>query len=99
VRRTLVVVVSLLAAGSLVAVTQIATAHTSQRNRAACGVERWSVKTLTDPAAGAVNFKAKATTIRGLRRRKPPASLGPTRNPGVERNTYRVRANLVEMNS
>ena len=60
-----------------------------------CGVERWEVKTLTDPGARLVNFHAKATAVSALRRLRPPATLR-ARNPGVERRTYRVRARLVE---
>jgi len=61
----------------------------------ACGEERWHVKTLTDSAASLVNFHAKSTTVSALRRLRAPATLG-SRNPGVERRTYRVRARLVE---
>ncbi len=61
---------------------------------ATCGVERWAVKTLTDPAARFVNFHARPTTVSALRRLRP-TGYGP-RGPGVERTTYRVRARLVE---
>jgi hypothetical protein len=37
-------------------------------SRVSCGVERWSVKTLTDEDAASVNLKPKTTTVRALRR-------------------------------
>jgi hypothetical protein len=99
VRRALVLVVVLLACGLCIGAvaTRLAGANSSYATESRCGVERWAVKTLTDPDARSVKFKAKATTIRGLRRRRPPATLGATRNPGVEMSTFRVRASLVEM--
>ncbi len=67
-------------------------------DRTSCGVERWSVKTLTDKDAAAVKTKAKTTSVRTLRRLRPPPDLRHRgRIPGVETTTYRVRAVLVEM--
>ena len=64
----------------------------------ACGVERWGVKTLTDPLARKINFTPKATTVRSLRRRQAPAGLrGLGRLPGLETRTFRIRVALVEM--
>jgi hypothetical protein len=88
-----VLVVSILAAGA----ARFAAAGPSRSRAATCGVERWAVKTLTDPGAGTVKVRPKSTTIRGLRRRHPPAHLGVTRNTGVETSTFTVRAALVEM--
>ena len=62
-----------------------------------CGIERWSVKTLGDPAGRTVRLSPKATTIRALRKKQLPGSLGLRRSRGVERTTFRVRAKLVEM--
>src|SRR5262245_24979842 len=62
-----------------------------------CGVERWSVKTLADPAGRTLKLTPKATTIRALRRKQVPGLLGLRRARGVERTTFRVRAKLVEM--
>ena len=62
-----------------------------------CGVERWSVKTLKDPAGRTLGLSPKATTIRALRRKAVPGYLGLRRGRGVERTTFRVRAKLVEM--
>ena len=62
-----------------------------------CGIERWSVKTLADPAGRTLTLSPKATTIRALRKRTVPGYLGLRRSRGVERTTFRVRAKLVEM--
>ena len=62
-----------------------------------CGIERWSVKTLADPAGRTLSLSPKATTIRALRNRTVPGYLGLRRSRGVERTTFRVRAKLVEM--
>jgi hypothetical protein len=85
--------VSVLVAGA----ARVAAAGSSGSKATECGVERWAVKTLSDPGAGSVKSKARATTIRGLRRRHPPAHLGATRNTGAETSTFRVRATLAEM--
>jgi hypothetical protein len=62
-----------------------------------CGVERWAVKTLTDPAASTVRLVARRSTVRALN--APPAPTLPadntTRLP-VERQAYRVTATLVK---
>jgi hypothetical protein len=62
-----------------------------------CGIERWSVKTLADPAGRTLTLSPKATTIRALRNKTVPDYLGLRRSRGVERTTFRVRAKLVEM--
>jgi hypothetical protein len=62
-----------------------------------CGIERWSVKTLADPAGRTLTLSPKATTIRALRRATVPGYLGLRRSRGVERTTFRVQAKLVEM--
>ena len=64
----------------------------------ACSVERWGVKTLTDPLARKINFTPRTTTIRSLRGRQAPAGFrGLARLPGLETRTFRVRAALVAM--
>ena len=62
-----------------------------------CGIERWSVKTLADPAGRTLSLSPKATTIRALRRTTVPGYLGLRRSRGVERTTFRVQAKLVEV--
>jgi hypothetical protein len=60
-----------------------------------CGVERWAVKTMTDPAAAQVRLTPQATTIAKLRALRPPTALGPTRRPPIETRTWKVSAHLV----
>src|SRR5215218_3480273 len=64
--------------------------------RLACGVERWDVKALTDPAARRVDFPTAsdngaqthaAQASRAVVLRRPPR--------GVERTTYRVHVRLI----
>jgi hypothetical protein len=61
-----------------------------------CGVERWSVKTMTDATAGLVDMHIQPTTIAFLRGLKPPAHLpATTRIRPVETTRWQVRARLV----
>jgi hypothetical protein len=59
----------------------------------ACGVERWAVKTLTDPAARLVDFRARRTTVAALRQLRPPRTHG-RRLRRVETTVYRVRVRV-----
>jgi hypothetical protein len=62
-----------------------------------CGVERWSVKTLSDPRANRVRFRPKDTSVSALRRKRSPGvGRSDPRIQGVETTTYRVEAQLVE---
>jgi hypothetical protein len=72
-------------------------AATRAEGGAACGVERWPVKTLSDGRADEVKFKPKDTTI-GALRSKPAPGVGENtpRIKGVETTTYRVKAKLIE---
>ena len=65
---------------------------------AACGEERWPVKTLSDPREKLVNYSPQDSSI-GRLRKKPHPHVGPNtkRIKGVETTTYRVAARLVEM--
>ncbi len=61
-----------------------------------CGAERWAVKTLSDPDAGAVDFTPVDTTVDALRALSPPAALHDNaRAAPTELTTYRVTANVV----
>jgi hypothetical protein len=62
-----------------------------------CGVERWAVKTLSDPDAAAVDLAAKRATVAGLNALPAPAlpEDDTTRLPN-ERQTFRVIATLVK---
>jgi hypothetical protein len=62
---------------------------------AGCGVERWPIKTMSDPQAGRVRLAATRTTIAALRKRTQPATLGTARIAPVETHTYRIPARLV----
>jgi hypothetical protein len=76
----------------------VSSASPTAISRASCGVERWSVKTLTDKDAASVHLKPKTTSVRALRRLRRPTGLRYRgRIPGVETTTYRVRAVVVEM--
>lgn len=65
-----------------------------------CGVARWDVKTLSDPAAGKVNYKPRATTIQTLRGKQPTVNISlltPRLNGTVEMRVWRLRnVQLVE---
>jgi hypothetical protein len=73
--------------------------HAAAISRSACGTERWSIKTMSDPQASNVNLTAHATTISALRAKSAPSSLGTTRIAPVELTTYRIHARLVEFKS
>lgn len=59
-----------------------------------CGVERWAVKTLTDPGANQINTTPQNTSIADLVSIAPPASptdrVGPT-----ETTTFRLTGTLI----
>jgi hypothetical protein len=62
-----------------------------------CGIERWAVKTLVDPAAKQVIFHPAPSTVAALN--ALPAPVLPSDNTTrltSERQTYRVTATLVE---
>ena len=62
-----------------------------------CGVERWDVKTLSDPARKQVNFHPLGTTVRHLRHLARPASVGiydPRKHP-VEFRTNKIHAQVI----
>jgi hypothetical protein len=66
---------------------------------AACGKERWDVKTLKDTAADSVSLAPQNTTIEKLRKLKVPAGLtqdSPRFIP-QETKTYRVKALLMSV--
>jgi hypothetical protein len=63
---------------------------------ASCGVERWSVKTLSDPGAGNVDFTPRLTTVAWLVSQPAPLSLpANVRIAPIETQTFVVRARLV----
>jgi hypothetical protein len=61
-----------------------------------CGIERWAVKTLTDPAARTINFTPRPTTVAAMRALPVPhVSNSTPRIRGIETHTYRASARLV----
>lgn len=61
----------------------------------ACGVELWSIKTLTDPNAGTVNLAPSATTLAILRGASPPTfSYTRPRSTPIETQAWTVTATL-----
>lgn len=71
--------------------------RTTERNGAACGVERWNVKTGLDPDARLVDLRhVVPTTILRLRALTPPTALpADARIRPVETTVYRVDALLL----
>lgn len=62
-----------------------------------CGVERWSVKTLTDPKASQVNLTPQTSTVEDLTALPVPAGFGPdAARLQQELQTFTVSATLVE---
>jgi hypothetical protein len=77
--------------------TGLAVANSKGRAAVACGVERWSVKTLQDPAGKALNLSTvKKMTVSALRSKPVMRGSGTFRGAGVESTVYEVRARLVE---
>ena len=63
-----------------------------------CGVERWSVKTLSDQDAAQVNFTPVASSVAALRSLVPPAPLPQSsRVAPTELTVFNVTAQVVEM--
>lgn len=63
-------------------------------NASGCGVERWAVKTLTDPAANQVNLTPQLSSVADLVSIAPPVSptdrVGPT-----ETSTFRISGTVI----
>jgi hypothetical protein len=71
--------------------------HSPAGATTSCGVERWAVKTLSDPRANLVDFTPRDTSVGRLRRKADPHTSSSTpRLDGVETTTYRLKARLVE---
>ena len=64
---------------------------------ATCGVQRWTVKTMTDPDRDSVSAIAEPTSIAALVSLPAPRESRPAHGRlAMERRTFRVRATLVE---
>ena len=93
-RRRGGLVIALLVAAAIVAVT--ITSGRSDAAPAACGVERWAVKTLQDDAGRALGLSViNKTTVSALRSKTVQRGPGGSRGAGVESTFYEVRARLV----
>jgi type IV secretory pathway VirB10-like protein len=67
--------------------------HVQFENASGCGVERWAVKTATDPGASQIDLTPQDTSIAQLDSIAPP--INPTdRVAPVETSTYRVQATV-----
>jgi hypothetical protein len=98
--RPLVAVLSILGRGT--AVSAFAVTHAKGGsglvNHSECGIERWAVKTLTDPRASLVKQTPKTSSVAALTRLPAPVAVRHrTRIAGVETTVYRLRVKLVEM--
>jgi hypothetical protein len=91
--RLLAIALFALATGIVVAVLQAEPAQPSS-TVATCGVERWSVKTLTDVRAGLVR-RQRVTTVDALRALRPSANASGLRAAPVETTIWSVRASLL----
>jgi hypothetical protein len=70
-----------------------------QTAQAACGVWRWPVKTLSDPARRSVNFSPLATSVGKFRTRPRPGITFGTSTPrygAVEFHTWKVKARPIQ---
>lgn len=92
----------LVVGAALAALAALSDQAISAPDRAACGRERWAVKTLTDPsAAQSVHFRAKQTTVAALVTKTKPSGITYDRTPdGVENQVWRVvNVRLLEVKS
>ena len=78
------------------ATTGAAVALPSWDQAAACGVDRWAVKTGMDPAAGQVSMVPEPTTVAALSAVPAPPNLGQARLP-QEMRTVQIKVMLVSV--
>jgi hypothetical protein len=78
----------------LVAATYTPTA-TTRPARAACGVELWPLKTLSDPQRRLVNLHPRNASVAAINVLPMPHPTPRTRNTVYERRTWRVKAQIV----
>jgi hypothetical protein len=91
-RTAFVTVAALLAA----AVAVLIQSHGRASARAACGVELWSLKTLSDPQRFVVNLHPRLTSVVAINRRGMPVPTPRTRSTPYERRVWRVKAQIVQ---
>jgi len=96
VQRRWLVIVALFAAGAFGAFV-VSHPSAAPERAAACGIERWAVKTLQDPAGKALDLNViEKTTVNALRALPVNRGPGGSRGEGVESTFWEVRARLVE---
>jgi hypothetical protein len=66
------------------------------RSAYACGVELWSLKTLSDPQRHLVNLHPRSTTVAAINRLARPFPTPRTRSTPYERRAWRVHAQIVQ---
>jgi hypothetical protein len=89
------VIVVLALAGAAWASTQTSS-EAKSTSLPTCGVERWAVKTLQDPAGRNLNLmKVTKTTVNALRSLSVQRGLGDSRGKGTASTVYDVQARLV----
>jgi hypothetical protein len=64
--------------------------------QSACGVELWSLKTLSDPQRNLVNLHPRSTSVRTINALPRPYPTPRTRNTVYERRAWRIKAQIVE---
>jgi len=91
----LCILLALLATAGAVAAGASSNGAPTTEKVAACGIERWDVKTLTDPRTGIINLRLRTSSVWTLTHlRVRPTLFGPRRAP-VETTVYQMRARLV----
>jgi hypothetical protein len=90
-----VIVTACLAASTTSVLVSVGTQNLAKAT--SCGVWRWDVKTLSDPARKSVNFHARLERVARLRKLDAPGTLSTDtpRQDGIEKQVYRVRAQVV----
>jgi hypothetical protein len=95
VQRRWLVIVTLLAAGAFSAYV-VPHPSAAPERAAACGEERWAVKTLQDDAGKALDLSViEKTTVAALRSKPKQPGPGGSRGEEVESTFFEVRARLV----
>jgi hypothetical protein len=85
------------AAVSVATVVAVVTpSHGRPSPRAACGVELWSLKTLSDPQRSLVNLHPRNTSVVAINRLPRPYPTPRTRNTVYERRAWRIKAQIVQ---
>jgi hypothetical protein len=78
----------------------LASSHTGGRRTTTpraltCGIERWPVKTLADPAEPSIHFAPKSSSVDALAQLPVAVGIGGARGVGAEQTDFKVKAKLV----